>query len=54
MGCGGNGDQIVRHNALCKASAQAAGLAPIKEVSALIPDSSPQPANIFLPSWSGA
>ena len=47
---------IVRHNALCEvifSSAQAAGLAPCKEVPALIPDSSSRPANIFLPYWSG-
>ena len=55
VGCGGNSDRIVCHNALCEvifSSAQAAGLAPHKEVPALIPDSS-RPANIFLPSWSG-
>ena len=56
VGCGGNSDRIVRHNALCEvifSSAQAAGLAPRKEVPALIPDSSSRPADIFLPSWSG-
>ena len=55
VGCGGNSDLIVRHNALCEvifSSAQAAGLAPHKEVPALIPDSSSRRADIFLPSWS--
>ena len=38
VGCGGKSDRIVRHNAFCEvifSSAQAAGLAPRKEVPVL-------------------
>ena len=54
VGCGGNGDRILRHNALRDAvfsSAQSAALAPQREVPSLIPNSQSQPADIFLPCW---
>ena len=56
VGCGGNGDRIFRHNALCDAAfsaAQSAALAPWKEMPSLIPNSRCRPADVFLPSWKG-
>ena len=56
VGCGGNGDRILRHNALrdvLHSVAQYAGLSPRTEVPALIPDSSSHPADLFLPHWQG-
>ena len=55
MGCGGNGDRITHHNAIRDIvfnAAQSAALAPSKEISNLIPDSSSRPADVFLPTWS--
>ena len=54
VGCGGNGDRILHHNALrdvLHSVAQSAGLSPRTEVPALIPDSSNRPADLFLPHW---
>ena len=54
VGCGGNGDRILRHNALRDAvfsAAQSAALAPRREVPSLIPNSQSRPADIFLPCW---
>ena len=56
IGCGGNGDLIHRHDALCDAlfsAAQSAALGPRKEVPALIAGSRSRPADIFLPNWCG-
>ena len=56
VGCGGNGDRILHHNALrdvLHSVAQSAGLSPRMEVPALIPDSSSHPADLFLPHWQG-
>ena len=54
VGCGGNSDRILRHNALRDAlfaASQSAALAPRKEVPSLIPGSQSRPADIFLPNW---
>ena len=54
VGCGGNGDRIHRHDAIRDvlfSAAQAATLAPRKEVPSLIPGSSSCPANVYLPNW---
>ena len=55
VGCGGNSDRIVRHNAVRDVlfgAAQAAALAPIKEAPRLVPNSNARPADILLPTWS--
>ena len=52
--CGDNGDRIHRHDAIRDAlfsAAQAAALAPRKEVPSLIPGTRSRPADIFLPNW---
>ena len=54
VGCGGNGDRIHRHDAIRDvlfSVAQAAALAPRKEVPSLIPGSSSRPADVYLPNW---
>ena len=54
VGCGGNGDRIHRHDAIRDvlfSAAQAAALAPRKEVPSLIPGSSSRPADVYLPNW---
>ena len=54
VGCGGNGDRILRHNSIRDAifnSACSAALAPRKEVPSLIPGSQSRPADIYLPNW---
>lgn len=54
VGCGGNGDRILRHNSLRDAiftAAQSAALAPRREVPSLIPGSMSRPADVYLPSW---
>ena len=54
VGCGGNGDRIHRHDAIRDtlfSAAQAAALAPRKEVPSLIPGTRSCPADIFLPNW---
>ena len=53
VGCG-NGDRIHRHDAIRHvlfSAAQAAALAPRKEVPSLIPGSSSRPADVYLPNW---
>ena len=54
VGCGGNGDRILRHNSVCDSifhAARSAALAPQKEVPSLIPGSHCRPADILLPNW---
>ena len=54
VGCGSNGDRILRHNSLRDAiytAAQSAALAPRREVPSLIPGSMSRPADVYLPSW---
>ena len=54
VGCGGNGDRILRHNSIRDAifnSACSAALAPRREVPSLIPGSQSRPADIYLPNW---
>ena len=54
VGCGGNSDRIIRHNAICDivfSAAQSAALCPRKEVPSLIPGSCSRPADIFIPNW---
>ena len=54
VGCGGNGDRIHRHDAIRDvlfSAAQAAALAPRKEVPYIIPGSSSRPADVYLPNW---
>ena len=54
VGCGGNGDRILRHNAIHDVifcAAQSAALSPSKEVPNLILDSLSRPADVFLPTW---
>ena len=54
VGCGGNGDQIHRHDSIRDAvfsAAQSAALAPQKEVPALITGTCSRPADIYLPNW---
>ena len=55
VGCSGNGDRILRHNALRDvlfSAAQSAALAPSREASGVIPESLSRPADILLPTWS--
>ena len=58
VGCGGNGDRIMRHNAISDVifcATQSAALAPSIEFPNLISDSLSRPADIYLPtleSWS--
>ena len=55
VSCGGNGDRIMRHNSLREflfLAAQAAALAPRREVPSLVPDSCSRPADVYLPSWT--
>ena len=55
VGCGGNGDRIVRHDSLRDAlfsAAQYAALVPRREVPSLIPGSKSRPADLNLPHWS--
>ena len=54
VGCGGNGDRILRHDSIRDAlfsAAQSAALAPWKEAPSLIPESSSRPADVYLPYW---
>ena len=54
VGCGGNGDRILRHDSIRDAlfsAAQSATLAPRKEAPSLIPGSSSRPADVYLPIW---
>ena len=54
MGCEENRDRIHRYDAICDvlfSAAQAAALAPWKEVSSLISGSSSCLANVYLPNW---
>jgi hypothetical protein len=56
VGCGGNGDRILRHNALRDilfSTTQSAALAPRKEVPSLISGRCSKPADILLPHWTG-
>ena len=52
VGCGGNGDRILRHNSVCDSifhAARSAALAPRKEVPSLIPGSQSRPlTTLFL------
>ena len=55
ISCGGNGDRITRHNAICDvlfSAAQSAALAPTREAPGLVPGSQSRPADILLPIWS--
>ena len=57
VGCGGNGDRIARHNAICIrdvlfSAARSAALAPTREAPSLVLDSHSRPADILLPTWS--
>ena len=57
VGCNGNRDLIRRHHSLRDvlfSAAQSAGLAPVREVPSLIPDSCSRPADLFLPLWKPA
>ena len=52
--CRGNGDLIHRHDSIRDvlfSVAQSAALAPRKEVSSLVPNSSSRPADLYLPRW---
>ena len=54
VGCGRNGDRILRHDSIRDAlfsAAQSAALAPRKEAPSLIPGSSSRPADVYLPYW---
>ena len=54
VGCGGNGDRILRHDSIHDAlfsAAQSAALLPRKEAPSLIPGSSSHPADVYLPYW---
>ena len=54
VGCGGNGDRILRHNSIRDAvfsAAQSAALAPRREVPSLVPGSQSRPADVYLPCW---
>ena len=54
VGCGGNGDRILRHNPICDSifhAARSAALAPRKEVPSLILGSQSLPAVILRPNW---
>ena len=55
MVCGTGGERIARHNALRDAlhdTAAAAGLAPRKEMRALLTGNNRRPADIYIPGWS--
>ena len=55
VGCGGNGDRIARHNAICDVlflAARSAALAPTREAPSVVPDSQSRLADILLPTWS--
>ena len=57
VGCGGNGDRVLRHDSIRNAvfsAAQSAALAPRKEVPSLIPGTLSRPADIFLPMTSSS
>ncbi len=50
----GNGDRILRHNAISDVifrAAQTAGLTPARASAGLIPNSSSRPTEIYLPAW---
>ena len=52
--CGYGGERIARHNSLRDSlydTAQAAGLAPKKEVRALLPGTDHRAADILIPQW---
>ena len=54
IGCGGNGDRVLRHDSLRNvlfSASQSAALAPRKEVPSLIPGSKSRPADLYLPYW---
>ena len=54
VGCGGNGDRIVRHNAIRDvlfSAAQSAALGPVREASSMISNSQSRPADVLLPTW---
>ena len=51
VGCGGNGDRILRHNSIRDAIFNSACSAPRKEVPSLIPGSQSRPVDIYLPNW---
>ena len=54
VGCGGNADRIMRHNAIRDAlfeAAQSAALAPTREAPGVVADSHSRPADILLPTW---
>ena len=54
VGCGRNGDRILRHDSIRDAlfsAAQSAALAPRKEAPSLIPGSSSRPADVYLRYW---
>ena len=54
VSCGGNGDQIHRHDSITDAvfsAAQSVALASLKEVLALIPGTCNRPADIYVPNW---
>ena len=57
VGCGGNGDRVVRHDALRNViftalAVQSAALGPRKKAPALIAGTQSRPADVFLPTWS--
>ena len=49
VGCGGNGDRIIRD--VLFTAAQTAALGPRKEAPGVVPNSSARPADILLPNW---
>ena len=54
VGCGGNADRIMRHNAIRDALfevAQSAAFAPTREAAGVVADSHSRPADILLPTW---
>ena len=53
VGCGGNGDRILRHDSIRElfSAAQLAALAPRKEAPSLIPGSNSHPADVYLLNW---
>ena len=56
FGGGGNNDQLPGHNLICDSTlsvAQAAALAPRREVPSLILGTRSRSADIFLPNWTG-
>ena len=55
VSCGGNGDRIFRHDSLREvlySGAQAAALAPRREVPSIIPGTRRRPADIYLLHWN--